>query len=213
MAASLHISQLHRVLLQFPPVEWALQRFKELLLGALRQGPVPEHVAFVMDGNRRFARKNRIEIVDGHNMGFEALAKVPPFAHAHCLTRPYLTVLQALEVCYKIGVRVVTVYAFSIENFKRSKFEVEALLDMAKVKLTQLAQHGELLERYGAKMQFLGQRDMIRADVLEQVDKAIDMTKDNRRYTTNHLSRVLPMLTRRSLQCNPQYLCSIHVAR
>ena len=77
MAASLHISQLHRVLLQFPPVEWARQRFKELLLGALRQGPVPEHVAFVMDGNRRFARKNRIEIVDGHNMGFEALAKVP----------------------------------------------------------------------------------------------------------------------------------------
>jgi undecaprenyl pyrophosphate synthase len=76
MAASLHISQLHRVLLQFPPVEWALQRLKELLLGALRQGPVPEHVAFVMDGNRRFARKNRIEIVDGHNMGFEALAKV-----------------------------------------------------------------------------------------------------------------------------------------
>lgn len=76
MAASLHISQLHRVLFQFPPVEWALQLFKELLLGALRQGPVPEHVAFVMDGNRRFARKNRIEIVDGHNMGFEALAKV-----------------------------------------------------------------------------------------------------------------------------------------
>jgi ditrans,polycis-polyprenyl diphosphate synthase len=74
------------------------------------------------------------------------------------------------------------VYAFSIENFKRSKFEVEALMDMAKVKLTQLAQHGELLERYGAKMQFLGQRDMIRADVLEQMDKAIDMTKDNGRY-------------------------------
>ena len=55
-------------------------------------------------------------------------------------------------------------------------------MDMAKVKLTQLAQHGELLERYGAKMQFLGQRDMIRADVLEQMDKAIDMTKDNGRY-------------------------------
>ena len=98
--------------------------------------------------------------------------------------RAYLTAFQALEVCYKIGVRVVTVYAFSIENFKRSKFEVEALMDMAKVKLTQLAQHGELLERYGARMQFLGQRDMIRADVLEQMDKAIDMTKDNGRYVT-----------------------------
>lgn len=88
-------------------------------------------------------------------------------------------------MCYKIGVRVVTVYAFSIENFKRSKFEVEALMDMAKVKLTQLAQHGELLERYGARMQFLGQRSMIPADILEQVDKAIEMTKDNRRAILN----------------------------
>jgi ditrans,polycis-polyprenyl diphosphate synthase len=59
-------------------------------------------------------------------------------------------------------------------------------MDMAKVKLTHLAQHGELLEQYGAKMQFLGQRDMIRADVLEQVDKAIDMTKGNGRYVNNH---------------------------
>lgn len=90
-----------------------------------------------------------------------------------------------LEVCYKIGVRVVTVYAFSIENFKRSKFEVEALMDMAKVKLTQLAQHGQLLERYGARMQFLGQRSMIRDDVLEQMDKAIDMTKNNGRAILN----------------------------
>jgi len=111
--------------------------------------------------------------------------------------RTGLTTFQALEVCYKVGVRVVTVYAFSIENFKRSKFEVEALMDMAKVKLTQLAQHGELLERYGARMQFLGQRDMVRADVLEQVDKAIEMTRDNARYMTNHPSHTLQMLTSR----------------
>jgi len=84
-----------------------------------------------------------------------------------------------LEVCYKVGVRVVTVYAFSIENFKRSKFEVEALMDMAKVKLTQIAQHGQLLEKYGARMQFLGQRELIRDDVLEQMDKAIALTENN----------------------------------
>lgn len=88
-------------------------------------------------------------------------------------------------MCYKVGVRVVTVYAFSIENFKRSKYEVEALMDMAKVKLTHLAQHGELLERYGARMQLLGQREMIRADVLEQMDKAIDMTRNNGRAILN----------------------------
>jgi ditrans,polycis-polyprenyl diphosphate synthase len=97
----------------------------------------------------------------------------------------FLTVLQILEVCYKIGVKVVTIYAFSIENFKRTKYEVDALMDMAKSKLSQLAQHGELLERYGAKMEFLGQREMIRPDVLEAIDKAIKMTSGNVRATLN----------------------------
>jgi ditrans,polycis-polyprenyl diphosphate synthase len=59
-----------------PPVEWGVQHIRELLLGALRQGPVPQHIAFVMDGNRRFARKNGIEVVEGHNLGFESLARV-----------------------------------------------------------------------------------------------------------------------------------------
>jgi len=59
-----------------PPVEWSINQARELLIGALRQGPVPQHVAFVMDGNRRFARSHKIETVEGHNLGFEALARV-----------------------------------------------------------------------------------------------------------------------------------------
>jgi len=77
---------------------------------------------------------------------------------------------------------VVTIYAFSIENFKRSKYEVDALMDMAKVKLSQLAQHGELLDRYGAKIQFLGQKDMVRPDVLEAIEKACEITSGNGKY-------------------------------
>lgn len=61
-----------------PPVEWSINQARELLIGALRQGPVPQHVAFVMDGNRRFARSHKIETVEGHNLGFEALARVSP---------------------------------------------------------------------------------------------------------------------------------------
>jgi undecaprenyl pyrophosphate synthase len=57
-------------------VEWAIRQLRELLIGALRQGPIPQHVAFVMDGNRRFARSHHIETVEGHNLGFEALARV-----------------------------------------------------------------------------------------------------------------------------------------
>lgn len=63
-------------MLSSPPVEWSIDKLREILIGALQQGPIPQHVAFVMDGNRRFARSHKIETVEGHNLGFEALARV-----------------------------------------------------------------------------------------------------------------------------------------
>lgn len=65
-----------RWLLTSPPIEWVLKNARELLIGTLRQGPIPQHVAFEMDGNRRFAKDHHIETIEGHNMGFEALARV-----------------------------------------------------------------------------------------------------------------------------------------
>lgn len=156
----MHLSRLRKWFLASPPIEFAISHLRELLVGALKQGPVPQHVAFVMDGNRRFARTHGIETVEGHNLGFEALARI-------------------LEVCYKSGVKVVTIYAFSIENFKRSKFEVDALMEMAKVKLSQMAQHGDLLDSYGAKVRVLGRLDLLKPDVLEAVNRAVDMTSRN----------------------------------
>ncbi|KAF3481391.1 dehydrodolichyl diphosphate synthase [Arthroderma uncinatum] len=160
MASSMHLSRIRKWLASSPPVEGAIYYIRQLLIGALRQGPIPQHVAFVMDGNRRFARDKGIERVEGHNLGFEALAKV-------------------LEVCYSSGIKVVTIYAFSIENFKRSKYEVDALMEMAKLKLEQLSQHGEFLERYGASVRVLGRRDQIRPDVLEAVDRTVELTSRN----------------------------------
>lgn len=75
--------------------------------------------------------------------------------------------------------KVVTIYAFSIENFKRSKFEVDALMEMAKVKLSQMAQHGDLLDRYGAKVRVLGRLDLLKPDVLAAVNRAVDLTSRN----------------------------------
>ena len=72
----MHLSRLRKWLLSSPPIELAITKVKELLLGALRQGPIPEHIAFIMDGNRRFARSHGIETLEGHNLGFEALAGV-----------------------------------------------------------------------------------------------------------------------------------------
>jgi ditrans,polycis-polyprenyl diphosphate synthase len=164
--ATLHSTSLRRWLLSLPPIEYALQHVRELLIGSLRCGPIPKHIAFIMDGNRRWARSNHVETVEGHNKGFEALAKV-------------------LEVCYKSGVQYVTIYAFSIENFKRSKYEVDGLMDMAKTKLVQMSQHGELFERYGASVRILGDRSLAREDVLEQVDKAVEITSGNEKAVLN----------------------------
>lgn len=75
-------SLLRRLIFESPPGEWALNQLRELLIGALKQGPVPQHVSFEMDGNRRYARSRRMETVEGHHHGFEALARVClPFLH------------------------------------------------------------------------------------------------------------------------------------
>lgn len=159
-------THLRRWVLSLPPVETAVTYLRDLLIRSLQCGPIPEHIAFVMDGNRRYARSRKLETVEGHNLGFEALARI-------------------LEVCYKSGVKCVTIYAFSIENFKRSRWEVDALMDMAKTKLVQMSAHGELFERYGAKVKILGDRSLIREDVLKQVDRAVEMTKDNGKAVLN----------------------------
>lgn len=52
-------------------------------------------------------------------------------------------------------------------------------MEMAKVKLSQLSQHGDLLDRYGASVRILGQRDLVKPDVLEVMDRAADLTKNN----------------------------------
>jgi len=160
------VSLIQRFVFESPPGEWALKQLRELLIGALKQGPVPQHVAFEMDGNRRYARSRRMETVEGHHRGFEALAKI-------------------MEICYKAGVKTVTVYAFSIENFKRPKYEVDGLMQLAKVKLEQLTSYGDILDRYGAAVRVLGQRDLLREDVLQVVDKAVARTQHNKKAVLN----------------------------
>ncbi|PFH60935.1 hypothetical protein XA68_18555 [Ophiocordyceps unilateralis] len=159
-------SLLRRLIVESPPGEWALNQLRNLLIGALQQGVIPQHVAFEMDGNRRYARSHRMETLEGHHRGFEALARV-------------------MEICYRCGVKVVTVYAFSVENYNRPQHEVEGLMQLAKVKLEQLTTYGDILDRYGACVRILGQRDMIRHDVLKVVDKAVARTRHNNKTVLN----------------------------
>ena len=86
----------------------------------MKTGEVPRHVAIIMDGNRRFAKKMRYDhSMRGHVLGFEKFK-------------------ETLEWCFDLGVPELTVYAFSIENFKRSKKEVDGLMELAKLKIDKL---------------------------------------------------------------------------
>jgi ditrans,polycis-polyprenyl diphosphate synthase len=107
-----------------------------------------------------------------------------------------------LEICLKLKIPAVTVYAFSIDNFKRTQEEVDALMGLAKVKLSELAGHGyvslfgrwadgrDLLQQYGVKIRFIGRRDMLPQDVLEAVDRMEGMTSGNKKWVI-HRGEVL----------------------
>lgn len=153
-------------LLRFPPLLYLKNTLESILISALSTGPIPRHVALVMDGNRRYARLHRLETAEGHALGFESLKGI-------------------LEVCYKAGVEVVTIYAFSIENFKRSKYEVDVLMDLAKNNLIQLCQHGDIADQYDIRVKILGQRSLVTEDVQKVIARAESMTQHNTRATLN----------------------------
>ena len=66
-------------LLSSPPIEWGLSFLQSVFINSVKKGPVPQHVAFVMDGNRRYARQSHMETTEGHSLGFETLAKVSTY--------------------------------------------------------------------------------------------------------------------------------------
>ncbi|KAK9472621.1 putative undecaprenyl diphosphate synthase-domain-containing protein [Dipodascopsis tothii] len=166
----------------FPLMQYFMTYTQDVFTNILKTGPVPQHVAFVMDGNRRFARMRKMEVKEGHSAGFESLAHI-------------------LEMCYQVGIKVVTVYAFSIENFKRPPVEVDALMEIARTKLLQMIHHGDLADRFGISIRILGQRKMIPADVLAVIDQSMEMTKNNK---TAILNICFPYTSRDDIACSMQ---------
>lgn len=150
----------------FPGYAQIARQSKKIAGRILQTGPVPRHVGVIMDGNRRYAKNHKIELKEGHSLGFETMSLM-------------------LELLYDSGIECCTVYAFSIENFKRLKFEVEWLMDLAKLKLQQMAQHGDLCEQYGIRIRILGNRALLPLDVCEILEKAEKMTRGNSRAVLN----------------------------
>lgn len=137
------------------------QACTELVIWILKLGPVPRHVAFIMDGNRRFARKKAYSSVEmGHSKGYNSLESV-------------------LEVCLKLGLESVSVYAFSIENFNRPNREVASLMDLAQAKLLEFSKQNSLAAKYNVRIRVVGALEMLPERVQTAVDLAESVTMNN----------------------------------
>jgi ditrans,polycis-polyprenyl diphosphate synthase len=88
-----------------------------------------------------------------------------------------------MEWCYELGMRAVTVYAFSMENFNRTPEEVAVLMGLAVEKFNYMAQEGELVRQYGVRIRVLGELDRLPDPVRLAALNAMEMTKHNTEYT------------------------------
>lgn len=152
----------------FPEKRYQAQKtwFQSFCLRVLKCGPVPQHVAFIMDGNRRFARKKSVHTIEGHSLGFEKLA-------------------ETLQWCLDLGITEVTVYAFSIENFKRSQEEVDGLMELARKKFLRLLEEKDQIMKHGVCVRVIGDLTLLPRDVQEVIAEAMFISRNNTRATLN----------------------------
>ena len=132
-------------------------------LSKLDKEKLPKHVAIIMDGNGRWAEKRGLPRTLGHKEGANALRKIITYAG-------------------KIGVKSLTVYAFSTENWKRSKDEVDALMFLFK---TYLKNEEKSIMKNNVRFLVSGRKDDVSPSLLEAIKKLEDKSKNNTGLTLN----------------------------
>ena len=143
-----------------------LNWFQLLAIKILRTGHIPKHVAFIMDGNRRYASKNGMEKIKGHTKGFDKFA-------------------ETLQWCRDLGVQEVTFYAFSIENFKRKQEEVNGLLNLAEQKFQSLLGEKDKTTKYGLCVRIIGNLSLLPQNIQELIAETMIFTKDHNKVFLN----------------------------
>lgn len=124
---------------------------------------VPTHVAIIMDGNGRWARKRHLPRLAGHRAGVENLREV-------------------IQAATEFGIQYLTIYAFSTENWERPNDEVQGLIHiLAEVIDQELAE----LHKNGVQLRHLGRLERLPNALQAKVQHAIELTKNNRRLILN----------------------------
>jgi len=135
------------------------------LLERVLAEPVPNHLAIIMDGNRRFAGAHGLGVTDGHAAGRDTLEKL-------------------LDWCLEVGIRVLTVYALSTENFTRSPEEIEGLMELFDKALRDIAVD-ERVHRHRIRVRVIGKRELLPARVQEAISIAEKATEQYSEYRYN----------------------------
>jgi len=128
-----------------------------------KNGNIPSHIAIIMDGNGRWAKKRGLPRVAGHKRGVE-------------------TVREIVEACAEVGVKYLTLYTFSTENWKRPKDEVSTLMRLL---LKSLKDRLDELNKNDIKLTCIGNIDSLPTVVQKQLFEDIERTKNNKRMTLN----------------------------
>ncbi|OVA19571.1 Decaprenyl diphosphate synthase-like [Macleaya cordata] len=134
--------------------------FRKCIFSVVSVGPIPTHIAFIMDGNRRYARKYNLKEGSGHRVGFLAL-------------------MTMLKYCSELGVKYVTAYAFSADNFKRQPVEVQYVMDLMQEKIEELLKEESTLSRFGVRLHFVGNLKLLKESTRAAVEKAMAATANN----------------------------------
>lgn len=123
--------------------------------------PPPVHVGIIMDGNGRWAQARGLPRVEGHRQGAEA-------------------VRRAVKASVDLGVRYLTLYGFSNENWKRPEVEVSALMGLLRL---YLRREIDELDQRGVRIRFIGQRQRLGADIVSLIEEAVARTHGNTKLT------------------------------
>ena len=126
-------------------------------LPAATDGVVPAHVAIIMDGNGRWAKQRRLPRIAGHRAGVEAVRAI-------------------VEACAVRGVKVLTLFAFSSENWRRPEAEVSLLMDLL---LTSLQREVARLHDNKVRLRFIGERSAFGPKLIEMIEQSERLTAGN----------------------------------
>lgn len=129
----------------------------------MEQENLPKHIAIIMDGNRRWAKNKGLPISFGHKEGAKTLEKIVRYAN-------------------KIGIKYITVYAFSTENWKRTEEEVSALMNLFQ---SYLDDYSKRADSENIKVKIIGSKKGLSEKMKKSIEKCMERTKQNTGITFN----------------------------